>query len=173
MSFQAAFANRMGRLCYTVSEVTEMQHERFMREAIAEARKAAEWGEVPIGAVIVRGEEIVARGHNLRETWKDPTAHAEMIALREASRALKGWRLTGCKLYVTLEPCPMCAGALLLARVDEVIFGAYEPKFGAVGSIVNLFANERFNHQPLYTGGILENECAILMKEFFRELRKR
>ncbi|GIM45993.1 tRNA-specific adenosine deaminase [Collibacillus ludicampi] len=149
-----------------------MDHERFMREAIVEARKAMEWGEVPIGAVIVHGEEIVARGHNMRETWKDPTAHAEMIALREASRVLKGWRLTGCRLYVTLEPCPMCAGSLILSRVDEVIFGAYEPKFGAAGSIVNLFAVDRFTHQPQYTGGILADECAILLKDFFRNLRK-
>jgi tRNA(adenine34) deaminase len=149
-----------------------MDHERFMREAIVEARKAMEWGEVPIGAVIVHGEEIVGRGYNMRETWKDPTAHAEMIALREASRVLKGWRLTGCRLYVTLEPCPMCAGSLILSRVDEVIFGAYEPKFGAAGSIVNLFDVDRFTHQPQYTGGILADECAILLKDFFRKLRK-
>lgn len=148
-----------------------MSHERFMREAIIEAQKAMEWGEVPIGAVVVRGDEVIARGHNMRETWKDPTAHAEMIALREASRVLKGWRLTGCKLYVTLEPCPMCAGSLLLARVDEVIFGAYEPKFGAVGSILNLFSDYRFNHTPQSTGGVLADECGILLKDFFRALR--
>ncbi len=152
--------------------VQEMSHERFMREALYEAEKALQWGEVPIGAVVVFDGKVIARGHNLRETWKDPTAHAELIALREASRVLGGWRLNGCKLYVTLEPCPMCAGAILLSRVDEVIFGAKEPKFGAAGSIVNLLETDRFNHRPQLTSGILEEECGIILKEFFRERRR-
>lgn len=148
-----------------------MVHELFMREALEEAKKAIEWGEVPIGAVVVRNGQVIARGHNMRETWKDPTAHAEIIALREASRVLGGWRLTGCHLYVTLEPCPMCAGAILLSRVDEVIFGASEPKFGAAGSIVNLIEMEQFNHHPQLTSGILKDECGMILKEFFRERR--
>lgn len=150
-----------------------MSHEQFMREAIKEANKALQWGEVPIGAVVVCDGKVVARGHNMRETWKDPTAHAEIIALREASRVLGGWRLTGCSLYVTLEPCPMCGGAILLSRVDEVIFGAKEPKFGAVGSIINLLETDQFNHQPQVTSGILEVECGMILKEFFRERRRK
>ncbi|WP_096180403.1 tRNA adenosine(34) deaminase TadA [Effusibacillus lacus] len=150
-----------------------MDHEFFMREALKEADKAAQWGEVPIGAVVVKGGNVIARGHNMRETWKDPTAHAEIVALREASRILGGWRLSGCRLYVTLEPCPMCAGALILARIDEIIYGAAEPKFGAAGSIVNLFAVDRFNHQPQLTSGILEEECGMILKEFFRERRNK
>lgn len=150
-----------------------MSHEQFMREAIKEANKALQWGEVPIGAVVVCDGKVVARGHNMRETWKDPTAHAEIIALREASRLLGGWRLTGCSLYVTLEPCPMCAGASLLSRVDEVIYGAKETKFGAVGSIVNLLETDQFNHQPQVTSGILEEDCGMILKEFFRERRKK
>lgn len=149
-----------------------MQHEIFMRLALAEAKKAADWGEVPIGAVVVHDGQVISRGHNMRETWKDPTAHAEIIALREASRILGGWRLTGCKLYVTLEPCPMCAGASILSRVDEVIFGAKEPKFGAAGSIVNLVETDQFNHCPQLTSGILEEECGMILKEFFRQRRK-
>lgn len=150
-----------------------MEHENYMREALAEARRAMEWGEVPIGAVVVRDGQVIARGCNLREMWKDPTAHAEMIALREAARVLGGWRLTKCKLYVTLEPCPMCAGAIQQARLDEVIFGAKEPKFGALGSQVNLYEVQTFTHLPQYTGGVMADECAILLKDFFRRLRQR
>lgn len=149
-----------------------MEHEIFMREALAEAKKAADWGEVPIGAVVVRDGQIISRGHNMRETWKDPTAHAEIVALREAGRVLGGWRLAGCRLYVTLEPCPMCVGAVLLSRIDEVVFGAKEPKFGAAGSIVNLIETDRFNHRPQLTSGILAEECGMILKEFFRERRQ-
>jgi tRNA(adenine34) deaminase len=148
-------------------------HEQFMREAIAEARIAASFGEVPIGAVIVRDGAVIARGHNMREIWKDPTAHAELIAIREASRVLGGWRLTGCALYVTLEPCPMCAGSIILSRVDEVVIGAMDAKGGAVGSVVNLVETDDFNHRPAVTTGVLADECGALLKEFFRELRKK
>ncbi|MFC4768506.1 tRNA adenosine(34) deaminase TadA [Effusibacillus consociatus] len=149
-----------------------MQHELYMREALAEAQKAAGWGEVPIGAVVVYDGKVIARGHNMRETWKDPTAHAEILAIREAGRILGGWRLVGCKLYVTSEPCPMCAGAILLSRVDEVVFGAKEPKFGAAGSIVNLIETDEFNHRPQLTSGIMEEECGMILKEFFQQRRK-
>jgi tRNA(adenine34) deaminase len=149
-----------------------MRHEEFMTEALSEAKKAVLWGEVPIGAVVVHEGTVIARGHNMRETWKDPTAHAEIIALREAAKKLGGWRLAGCTLYVTLEPCPMCAGAILLSRVDAVVFGAREPKFGAAGSIVNLVENDQFNHRPQLTSGVLEEECGMILKEFFRERRK-
>lgn len=142
-----------------------------MRIALEEAEKAAAMGEVPIGAVVVCGDDILAAAHNMREIWKDPTAHAEMITLREASRVRGGWRLEGCRLYVTLEPCPMCAGASLLARVDEVIFGATEPKFGAAGSILNVLGEPRFNHHPQVTAGVLADECGMLMKAFFRQRR--
>jgi len=147
-------------------------HVHYMREAIAEARRAASCGEVPIGAVIVREGEIIARGHNLRELAKDPTAHAELIAIREASRVLGGWRLTGCTLYVTLEPCPMCAGSIILSRVDHLVIGAMDPKGGAVGSVLNIVETDAFNHQPTVTTGIEADVCSMMLKEFFRGLRK-
>ncbi|ASS77047.1 tRNA-specific adenosine deaminase [Tumebacillus algifaecis] len=144
-----------------------------MREAIREARIAKSYGEVPIGAVIVKDGEIIARGHNMREMWKDPTAHAELIAIREAARVLGGWRLTGCTLYVTLEPCPMCAGSLILSRVDNVVIGAMDAKGGAVGSVINIVEEDDFNHRPEVTTGVLAEECGIMLKEFFRELRNK
>lgn len=155
------------------TEQVQEQHERFMREALAEARIAASLGEVPIGAVIVRDGEVIARGHNMRETWKDPTAHAEHIAIREAARVLGGWRLTGCQLYVTLEPCPMCAGTILLSRVDHVFIGAMDAKGGAVGSKVNLVESDAWNHRPEVTTGVLAVECGTILKEFFQGLRKK
>jgi len=148
------------------------EHEFFMREAIHEARIAADQGETPVGAVIARGGQIIGRGHNRRETDKDPTAHAEMIAIRQASQALGGWRLLGCTLYVTLEPCIMCAGAMVLARLPRVVFGAYDPKAGAAGSVIDVLTANDFNHAVEVTGGILADECATLLKEFFLELRK-
>ncbi|MFD2170767.1 tRNA adenosine(34) deaminase TadA [Tumebacillus lipolyticus] len=150
-----------------------LSHERYMREAIQEAKIAQSYGEVPIGAVIVQDGAIIARGHNMREIWKDPTAHAELIAIREAARALGGWRLTGCTLYVTLEPCPMCAGSIVLSRVDEVIIGAMDAKGGAVGSVMNIVETDDFNHRPAVSTGVLAEECGILLKEFFRELRRK
>ncbi|KKO52601.1 adenosine deaminase [Paenibacillus sp. DMB20] len=142
-----------------------------MREAIAEAKKAEALGEVPIGAVIVRGEEIIGRGHNLRETTFDATAHAEMVAIRDASRHLDAWRLLECRLYVTLEPCPMCAGAIVQARVPQVVYGTTDPKAGCAGTLMNLLQEPRFNHMTEITHGVLQEECAALLTRFFRRLR--
>lgn len=150
-----------------------VDHERFMREAIAEAKKAGELREVPIGAVVVKDNVIVGRGYNLRETGKDPTLHAEMIAIREASERLGGWRLIGCSLYVTLEPCPMCAGAIVQSRIEQVVYGATDPKAGCAGTLMNLLDEERFNHQVPVVSGVLQEECSQLLKDFFRSLRKK
>lgn len=149
------------------------EHELYMRAAIEEAKKAAALGEVPIGAVIVRNGEIVGRGYNLRETEKDPTLHAEMIAIRQASAKLGGWRLIGCTLYVTLEPCPMCAGAIVQSRVEQVVYGARDPKAGCAGSLMNLLGDDRFNHQVPVHSGVLAEECGQMLKDFFRGLRKK
>jgi tRNA(adenine34) deaminase len=148
-------------------------HETYMRAAIEEAQKAAAIGEVPIGAVIVRDGEIVGRGYNLRETRKDPTLHAEMIAIREASERLGGWRLIGCTLYVTLEPCPMCAGAIVQSRIEQVVYGAVDPKAGCAGTLMNLLEEPRFNHQVPVVEGVLALECGQLLTDFFRSLRKK
>jgi tRNA(adenine34) deaminase len=145
----------------------------FMKQALQEAEKAFAMGEVPIGAVVVKGDSVIARGHNLRETWKDPTAHAEIIAIREAAKVLGGWRLMGTTMYVTIEPCPMCAGALVNARVERLVYGAKDPKAGAVESIINIVQNEAFNHRMEVTAGILEEECAQIMRDFFRRLREK
>ena len=142
-----------------------------MRAALEEAARAAEIGEVPIGAVIVQDGRIIARGHNLRETAKHAAAHAELVAIDAACRSLGGWRLPRCTLYVTLEPCPMCAGAIINARIDRVVFGAYDPKAGSCGSVVDLFAYP-YNHHPACTGGVLEEECAAVLSGFFRALRR-
>jgi len=149
-----------------------MNHERWMREALAEARRALETGDVPIGAVIVKDQEIIGRGHNCKEAWQDPTAHAEMIALREAARTLGSWRLAGTVLYVTLEPCPMCAGALVQARVDAVVFAARDPKAGAVGSVYDLVRSPWLNHRLHVTSGILEQEARALLQRFFQQKRE-
>lgn len=138
-----------------------------------EARKAEAIGEVPIGAVVVHNDEIIGRGYNLRETGLDPTAHAEMIAIKEASRTLGAWRLLGCTLYVTLEPCPMCAGAIVQARVPLVVYGATDPKAGCAGTLMNLLQEERFNHRCEVIGGVLGEECGELLSGFFRKLRGR
>lgn len=153
--------------------MSSVEHEKFMMAAIEEAGKAAAIGEVPIGAVIVRNGEIVGRGYNLRETQKDPTLHAEMIAIREASEKLGGWRLIGCTLYVTLEPCPMCAGAIVQSRIEQVVYGARDPKAGCAGTLMNLLEEPRFNHQVPVKEGVLAEECAQLLKDFFRGLRKK
>ena len=142
-----------------------------MREALKEARIAFDLGEVPVGCVIVRNGEIIARGHNLTETAKDPTVHAEMNALREAASKLGGWRLPGCTMYVTCEPCSMCAGAMVWARVEELYIGADDPKAGACGSVVNDAANPALNHEIKVHRGILKEECSDILKEFFRTLR--
>lgn len=143
----------------------------FMQEAMEEAIKAAQEGEVPIGAVIVFNNQIIAKAHNLRETNGDPTAHAEILVLREASRLKGHWRLLGTTLYTTLEPCPMCAGAMVMARIDRLVFGAFDPKTGATGSLMNIVQDPRLNHRLKVTGGIKEAECRELLKEFFKERR--
>lgn len=149
----------------------EDSHTYWMQQAIEEARKAEAIGEVPIGAVIVRGNEIVGRGHNLRETAHDGTAHAEMIAIREACDRIGAWRLLDCRLYVTLEPCPMCAGAIVQCRIPEVIYGTADPKAGCAGTLMNLLQEPRFNHRTQVVSGILQEECASLLTQFFRKLR--
>lgn len=143
----------------------------IMREALAMAREAASEGEVPVGAVIVRNGEIIARGRNRREKDKNALCHAELEAINEACNKLGGWRLPGCKLYVTLEPCPMCAGAVINSRIEKVYFGAYDKKAGSVKSVVNLF-DLPYNHSPEVEGGILEDECAEILSRFFKKLRE-
>ena len=150
-----------------------MTDEAWMQEAIAEAREAARIGEVPVGAVVVRGGEIVGRGHNRREVDGDPLAHAEILALGEAARATEGWRLEGSTLYVTLEPCAMCAGALVNSRVDRLVYGAADPKAGFCGSLGDLVRDGRLNHRLEVTAGVLEEECGELLRGFFRDLRRR
>ncbi|WP_432406248.1 tRNA adenosine(34) deaminase TadA [Wukongibacter sp. M2B1] len=144
-----------------------------MKEALKEAYKAFKLGEVPIGAIIVRDDEIIARGHNLRESSKDPTAHAEILAIKRASEALGGWRLTNCDLYVTIEPCPMCAGAIVMARIDRVFIGSMDPKGGAVGSLYNIVDDERLNHRSEIIYDVLRDECSDIMKKFFKSLRRK
>ncbi|MDD2630786.1 MAG: tRNA adenosine(34) deaminase TadA [Limnochordia bacterium] len=143
------------------------QHIRFMRTALECAMQARLKGEVPIGAVVVLGDEIIGRGFNLRETGNDPTAHAEIIALRDAAERRGSWRLTDCDLYVTIEPCPMCAGALILARIRRLIYGADDPKAGAVRSVISLFEQGHWNHDVEVVPGVLSAECGQIMKEFF------
>ncbi len=144
-----------------------------MREALVEANKAYTIGEVPIGAIVVKDSSIIGRGHNLRETHKDPTLHAEIIAIRKAANFLKSWRLTGCDIYVTIEPCPMCAGAIIQSRLDRLIFGALDTKSGCAGSLYNLPCDKRFNHRPEVIPGILEDECSEIIRNFFKARRKK
>jgi tRNA(adenine34) deaminase len=153
--------------------MTITEDERWMKEAIHQARIAESLGEVPIGAVIVREGSIIGAGYNLRERDHDPTAHAEMIAIRQASENLQAWRLLGCTLYVTLEPCPMCAGAILQSRVERVVYGASDPKAGCVGTLMDLLQDSRFNHVAPWTSAVLHEECAALLTDFFRRLRSR
>lgn len=155
------------------STLTTSQKETFMHAAIQEALKAKALDEVPIGAVVVLDGVIIGRGHNLRETTQDATMHAEMIALRQACQQVGSWRLEKAQLIVTLEPCPMCAGAAMLSRVDEIYFGAFDPKGGASGSLVNLSTDERFNHWSYVEAGVLGATCSALLTDFFRELRQR
>ena len=139
----------------------------FMRLAVEEARRALAHDDVPVGAVVVAGGEVVASGRNERERLGDPTAHAEILALRAAAAALGAWRLLGTTLYVTLEPCAMCAGAIVLARVPRVVFGTADPKAGAAGSVLDVLAEPRLNHRPEVAGGVLAGECAALLRDFF------
>lgn len=143
-----------------------------MREALAEAAAAAALGEAPVGAVVVRDGHVIGRGHNRRECDRDPAAHAELIALREAARHVGGWRLLRCTLYVTLEPCAMCAGAAVAARLPRLVFGAPDPKAGAAGSIVDLLREPRFAHAVEVVGGVCEAECGALLREFFATMRR-
>ncbi len=145
----------------------------FMQMALKEAEKAFDADEVPVGAVIVAGGELVGKAHNQRETLQDPTAHAEVLAITQAAAALGSWRLEGCEMYVTLEPCAMCAGALVLARLDRVVFGAWDSKAGACGSVLDVLACERLNHTVEVTAGLMEDECGDILREFFRAKRNR
>jgi tRNA(adenine34) deaminase len=147
--------------------------QRLMGLALERARGAEEHGDVPIGAVIARGEEPLSTAGNERELRRDPTAHAEILAIRAAAEALGGWRLPGTTLYVTLEPCAMCAGAIVLARIPEVVFGAPDPKAGAAGSVLDVLAEPALNHRPQVTGGVLEEECAAMLRQFFAPRRVR
>ena len=139
--------------------------------ALEQAEQAAEVGEVPVGAVVYRGEEILAIAHNMRETWADPTAHAELIALREAAKKIGTWRLDDCRLAVTLEPCPMCAGALVNSRLEAVVYGITDPNMGCVESLHGLLDTEQFNHRVQWQGGVLADECLKVLQDFFKARR--
>jgi tRNA(adenine34) deaminase len=145
--------------------------EHFMRLAIREAERALEHDDVPVGAVVVSGGEVIGAGHNERELRQDPTAHAELLALREAARHLSSWRILESVLYVTLEPCAMCAGAIVLGRVARVVYGTADPKAGAAGSVIDVLGEPRFNHRPEVAGGLLQEECAALLVDFFSSRR--
>jgi tRNA(adenine34) deaminase len=144
----------------------------WMKKALNLARKAELVGEVPIGALIVKDGAIIGRGFNQREAKHDPSAHAEMIAIRQASRRLGAWRLTGTTMYVTLEPCPMCMGAILLARIERLVFGCHDPKGGAAGSLYNLASDPRFNHQVELASSVMQAECSAILSNFFQALRR-
>ncbi len=154
--------------CYNVS----VEDEEFMRQALAEAELAYLKGEIPVGAVAVKDDLVIGRGHNQKESLRDPTAHAEMIALRQAAQALGGWRLSGVTIYSTLEPCPMCAGALVMARVDRLVYGAADPKSGAVGSLFDIVRSPRLNHRLKVKKGVLAQEAQELLDRFFQGLRE-
>ena len=146
--------------------------EKFMKEALKEAKKAYEKLEVPVGAVIVKDGKIIARGHNLKETKKDTTRHAEIIAIEKASKKLGAWRLLDCEMYVTLEPCSMCAGAMINSRIKKLYIGAIDEKTGAIGSVLNLLEDYKFNHNIEVEKGILKEDCEKILKDFFKDLRK-
>jgi len=177
-----ALIARFQHLCYTVDisgnregfmAVVLNLTERYMREALRQAKKAYALGEVPIGCVIVHEGKIIGRGYNRRNTDKSTLAHAEITAIKRASKVIGDWRLEDCTLYVTLEPCQMCAGAIVQARIPQVVMGCPNPKAGCAGSILNILDMPQFNHQVQITGGILEQECSDLLKKFFTELRIR
>lgn len=150
-----------------------VQDEKFMREAIRQAKKAQSLDEVPIGCVIVQDGRIIARGYNRRNTDKNTLAHAELIAIKKASKKLGDWRLEGCTMYITLEPCQMCAGAIVQARVSRVVVGSMNPKAGCAGSVLNLLQMSQFNHQVELTCGVLKEECSGMLSGFFQDLRRR
>ncbi|MCZ0717922.1 tRNA adenosine(34) deaminase TadA [Aerococcus kribbianus] len=149
------------------------KHYEFMRQALVEADKARAIGEVPIGAVVVYQDQVIAAAHNLRETNQEATSHAEVLAIQAANQKLGHWRLSDCDLYVTLEPCPMCSGAMILSRIRHVYFGAYDQKAGTAGSLMNLLTDQRFNHQVQVTGGLLAAESQEMLQAFFKTLRQR
>ena len=151
--------------------VVREEHTKWMRDALREAENALRHDDVPIGCVIVRDGAVVAAAHNERELAHDPTAHAEVLALRRAAQALGSWRLDGCMLYVTLEPCAMCAGAIVLARVPTVVYGCTDPKAGAAGSVLDVLGERRLNHRPEVIGGVLAEDCAAPLTAFFRARR--
>ena len=156
-----------------MSEFTQEEIEKWMTEAMKEARKAEEIDEVPIGAVIVKDGEIIGRGFNRRESSQDATTHAEMLAIQEANRHLGNWRLEDCHLFVTLEPCVMCSGAIVLARLKSVYYGPSDPKGGAVRTLMTVLEDDRLNHQCEVHSGVMEEECRLLLTTFFKELRKK
>ncbi|MBN2456108.1 MAG: tRNA adenosine(34) deaminase TadA [Sedimentisphaerales bacterium] len=151
--------------------VNEKKDQHFIHLAIEQAKIAEDNGDVPIGAVIVHQRQIIAKAYNQRQQLQDPTAHAEIIALTQAAAALQSWRLNGCTIYVTLEPCPMCAGALVLARIDRLVFGCSDPKTGACGSLYNIVRDERLNHSIEVESGVLEKDCSKLLTDFFEKRR--
>jgi len=150
-----------------------MNDEIYMAEAIIEAKKAEQLNEVPIGAVIVHDDKIIARAHNLRETNQSAIAHAELLAIEKACEVLGTWRLEDATLYVTLEPCPMCSGAIIMSRITKVVYGASDPKGGCAGTFMNLLTDERFNHQSEVVSGVLDKECGELLSNFFRGIREK
>lgn len=147
--------------------------EFYMNLAIEEAKKAADLGEVPIGAIVVLDGEVIAAAHNLRETSQNAVTHAELLAIQDACKRAGSWRLEGAELYVTLEPCPMCSGAILLSRIERVVYGAKDPKAGCAGTLMNLLEDERFNHQSEVVPGVMEEECGSMLSSFFKEIRRR
>jgi tRNA(adenine34) deaminase len=152
--------------------VSFMNDEKYMQKALLEAKKAYVKGEVPVGAVIVHDDKIIGRGYNKREELNDALAHAEIIAIKRACKRMKNWRLSGATIYVTLEPCPMCAGALVNARIKRLVFGATDPKAGAAGSVMDVVQNDKLNHRMEVTGGVLEDSCRQLLQQFFNDLRQ-
>ena len=154
-------------------EQEEVVHEKFMRIALREAEKAFDIEEVPVGAVIVHEGRVIGKAHNQRELLRDPTAHAEMIAITQAASYLGSWRLDDTTMYVTLEPCEMCAGAIVLARMPRLVFGAWDPKAGAAGSVMDILRHPQLNHMVEVTSGVMEEECGAILKEFFARLRGR
>ena len=148
------------------------KHEKWMKLAFREAEKAYEWGEVPIGAVVVQNDQIIGRGYNQCESLNDPTAHAKIIAITSATNTINNWRLANCSLYVTKEPCPMCAGALINSRIDMVIFGMYDEEEGCCGSLYQLCRDPRFKHQLIVKGGVMADPCTLMIQEFFKKQRK-
>lgn len=153
--------------------ITVPANEDFMRLAIAEAEKARKYNEVPIGAIVVLHGEVIATAHNLRENEQNAIAHAELLAIERACKKVGSWRLEEAELYVTLEPCPMCSGAIILSRIQKVVYGATDPKAGCAGTLMNLLQDQRFNHQSEVIAGVLQEECSQLLSQFFRDIRNR